>query len=92
MGWVTTRELAAGQKLGNHDPTPTFWGVHVSKDLLDPAKFSNGIHSVSSQRMYELVFIVLGHGQQLVDIVLSARFAISRQRGQETGDRVRKHR
>jgi hypothetical protein len=40
---------------------PTFGGVHVGKDLLDPAKLSDRVHSVRSQRMYELVFIVLGH-------------------------------
>ena len=38
----------------------TFSRVHVCEDFLDAAKLRDGVDSVRSQRMDELVLIVLG--------------------------------
>ena len=44
-----------------HNSQPTFSRVHMCEDLLDAAKLGDRVHSVRSQRMDELILVVLGH-------------------------------
>jgi len=63
----------------------------MGEDLLDPAKLGDRIHSVCSERVYELVFVVLRwavSGRPTMRQV--CQLLISRQRRHEIGDTINK--
>ena len=61
MGCVTSkRSERAKVGFGDNSP-PTFSRVHMCEDLLDAAKLGDRVHFVRSQRMDELVLVILGH-------------------------------